>query len=205
MDTTAVVFAAPGQLALKALPLVPARSAACALSMWSFSGISTGTERLLWTGTCPASPAWVIRWCPATKLSAACQQAPRGCGLVGRRSGLCSGRQLLWPGARPVWRRRKAALPLRLKSSTQIDESLGENGTLSRWRQRHIMPSRLAHCRNWSLAMAFWAGLMARIALALGGSPTVWETQRFKAEQARRRTMSLSLIAGHAQRLCLHH
>ncbi|TVQ87201.1 MAG: chlorophyll synthesis pathway protein BchC [Chromatiaceae bacterium] len=55
MSTLAVVFEQPQQLALKRLALSAAGPADCVVDI-AFSGISTGTERLLWTGRMPPFP-----------------------------------------------------------------------------------------------------------------------------------------------------
>ncbi len=53
--TTAVVFEEPHQLSVRELTLVPATDADVLVAM-RWSGISTGTERMLWTGTMPPFP-----------------------------------------------------------------------------------------------------------------------------------------------------
>jgi len=55
VNTLAVVFEAPLQLAVRELTLVPSTSADVVVAM-RWSGISTGTERMLWTGTMPPFP-----------------------------------------------------------------------------------------------------------------------------------------------------
>ncbi|MCF7996833.1 MAG: chlorophyll synthesis pathway protein BchC, partial [Chromatiaceae bacterium] len=55
MSAFAVVLDQPRQLALKRLELTPAADADCVVDI-DFSGISTGTERLLWTGRMPPFP-----------------------------------------------------------------------------------------------------------------------------------------------------
>lgn len=55
MDTTAVVFERPGTLGLKRLALSPPTDGDVMVDV-EWSGISTGTERLLWSGTMPAFP-----------------------------------------------------------------------------------------------------------------------------------------------------
>lgn len=55
MNTTAVVFEEPLQLSVRELTLVPATDADVLVAM-KWSGISTGTERMLWTGTMPPFP-----------------------------------------------------------------------------------------------------------------------------------------------------
>ena len=55
MQAQAIVFQAPQQLLVKALDL-PQPGAGEIEVQVEFSGISTGTERLLWDGTMPAFP-----------------------------------------------------------------------------------------------------------------------------------------------------
>ena len=55
MDTTAVVFERPGTLGLKRLALSPPSESDVVVDV-EWTGISTGTERLLWNGTMPAFP-----------------------------------------------------------------------------------------------------------------------------------------------------
>ena len=55
VKTRAVVFEQPQQLSVRELTLVPATDADVLVAM-RWSGISTGTERMLWTGTMPPFP-----------------------------------------------------------------------------------------------------------------------------------------------------
>ncbi len=55
MDTVAVVLEGPEQLSLRRLALQPVAPADVVVDV-AWSGISTGTERLLWTGRMPAFP-----------------------------------------------------------------------------------------------------------------------------------------------------
>jgi 3-hydroxyethyl bacteriochlorophyllide a dehydrogenase len=55
LETLAVVLNAPEQLALARLPLTPMAADECAVDI-AWSGISTGTERLLWSGRMPHFP-----------------------------------------------------------------------------------------------------------------------------------------------------
>ncbi len=55
VETLAVVFEHPKQLSVRTLTLVPATDADVLVAM-RWSGISTGTERMLWTGTMPPFP-----------------------------------------------------------------------------------------------------------------------------------------------------
>ena len=55
MDALAVILGGPEQLAVQRLPLTPAADTDAVVAV-SWSGISTGTERLLWSGRMPPFP-----------------------------------------------------------------------------------------------------------------------------------------------------
>jgi len=55
VETTAVVFERPGSLTLQRLDVTPPQEGDVLVDV-RWSGISTGTERLLWNGTMPAFP-----------------------------------------------------------------------------------------------------------------------------------------------------
>jgi 3-hydroxyethyl bacteriochlorophyllide a dehydrogenase len=92
MKTTAVVLEQPEQLKLSTLPLTAPGDGDVVVDI-DFSGISTGTERLLWNGRMPMFPAWATRWCPAMNRWAACVEA-------GPLAQPCVGERVFVPGAR---------------------------------------------------------------------------------------------------------
>jgi bacteriochlorophyllide a dehydrogenase len=174
MDTTAVVFSAPGQLALEALPLIPDEDQTTLVDV-EFSGISTGTERLLWTGDMPDFPGMGYPLVP-------------GYETVGRvaktalHSGLSEGDLVFVPGANcygPVRglfggaASRIAINPARL---TKIDENLGENGVMLALAATAHHAVALAGVPELIIGHGALGRLIARISVALGGAPTVWET-----------------------------
>ena len=55
METTAVIFDAPGSLEMRKTALTAMDSGDVRVDI-HYSGISTGTEKLLWTGQMPAFP-----------------------------------------------------------------------------------------------------------------------------------------------------
>jgi len=55
LNTTAVVLEEPERVVLSRLPLTPATERDVVVDI-AFSGISTGTEKLLWTGRMPQFP-----------------------------------------------------------------------------------------------------------------------------------------------------
>jgi bacteriochlorophyllide a dehydrogenase len=175
MNTTAVVFAAPGQLSLTALPLIPPDGLFATVDV-SFSGISTGTERLLWTGDMPGFPGMGYPLVPGYETVARVTKVPKGFGL-------CEGDLVFVPGANcygPVRglfggaAKRIAISPSKL---TKIDESLGENGTLLALAATAHHAATLGRLPDLVIGHGVLGRLIARIVVALGGKPTVWETQ----------------------------
>ena len=175
MNTTAVVFAAPGQLSLKALPLIPPDGPHAIVDV-AFSGISTGTERLLWTGDMPGFPGMGYPLVPGYETVARVGKAPKD-------AGLSEGDLVFVPGANcygPVRglfggaAKRIAINPAKL---TKIDESLGENGTLLALAATAHHAVTLGRLPELVIGHGVLGRLIARIVVALGGKPVVWETQ----------------------------
>lgn len=173
MDTTAVVFAAPGQLTLKALPLSPPEGATALVDV-HFSAISTGTERLLWTGDMPAFPGMGYPLVPGYETVGRVSKAPRN-------SGLHEGDLVFVPGANcygPVRglfggaSQRIATAPGKL---IPLDESLHETGTLLALAATACHAVTLGRLPDLIVGHGVLGRLMARITLALGGKPVVWE------------------------------
>ena len=69
LSSLAVVLEQPQRIALSRLPLdAPAAGDVVVETEWS--GVSTGTERLLFTAECHVSRAWDTHSFPATRASA---------------------------------------------------------------------------------------------------------------------------------------
>ena len=69
MEALAVVINRPESLSVCRLPLTPPGDDDVVVDI-AWSGISTGTERLLWQGRMPPFPGMGIRWFPDTNPSA---------------------------------------------------------------------------------------------------------------------------------------
>jgi bacteriochlorophyllide a dehydrogenase len=175
MDTTAVVFTSPGQLKLQALPLIPP-DGPYALVDVSFSGISTGTERLLWTGNMPAFPGMGYPLVPGYETIARVAKAPK-------KSGLAEGDLVYVPGAncygavRGLFGGAAQRIAIAPSKLTRIDETLGEEGTLLALAATAHHAVALSRLPELIVGHGVLGRLVARITVALGGSPKVWETQ----------------------------
>ena len=92
MDALAVVLAAPEALALNRLPITEPGEADIAVAV-EWSGISTGTERLLWSGRMPDFPGMGYPLVPGYEAVGRVERA-------GPRSGVQVGERVFVPGAR---------------------------------------------------------------------------------------------------------
>jgi bacteriochlorophyllide a dehydrogenase len=128
LEALAVVLEAPERLALQRLPLTPPEAGDVVVDM-EWSGISTGTERLLWSGTMPPFPGMGYPLVPGYESVGRVSYA-------GPDSGLTVGQRVFVPGARCYGEvrglfggaaSRVVAPGARL---LPVPESLGEQGVL---------------------------------------------------------------------------
>ncbi len=181
----AIVFDAPGQLSVQHLDLKPFEAGDVEVEV-GFSGISTGTERLLWDGTMPAFPGLGYPLVPGyetvgTVLRASEDQSvevgdwvfvPGSYSFTGVRNIFGgAGSRLIVPHDRVVKVQRELgpkAVLLALAATCYHAVSLGGG------RQPMIAP-------NLIVGHGVMGRLLARITLALGfAAPTVWETQSLR-------------------------
>jgi 3-hydroxyethyl bacteriochlorophyllide a dehydrogenase len=184
MDSQAVVFEAPAQLTLRTLELKPAEDTDVVVEV-AWSGISTGTERLLYTGRMPPFPGLAYPLVPGYESVGEVVDAGSSAkARIGERvfvpgsagfktvRGLFGGaaRRLVAPSARVV----------------SIDPALGETGVLI------ALAATAAHAiaggqtaPDLIVGHGVLGRLLARITVALGASaPTVWETHAARRDGA---------------------
>jgi 3-hydroxyethyl bacteriochlorophyllide a dehydrogenase len=177
LDTLAVLLNAPESLALSRVSLVDPGEADVVVDV-EWSGISTGTERLLYTGRMPPFPGMGYPLVPGYesvgRIVAAGPQAGRevgarvfvpGARCFGEVRGLFGGAasRLVVPGVR----------------AHPIDDGLGERGVLLALAATayHAVTAPGATLPDLIIGHGVLGRLIARITLALGGeAPTVWET-----------------------------
>ena len=174
MNTTAVVFTSPRNLALQSLPLVPPDGPHAIVDV-NFSGISTGTERLLWTGDMPPFPGMGYPLVPGYETVARVADAPKN-------SGLSEGDLVFVPGAncygsvRGLFGGAAKRIVIAPAKLTKIDETIGENGTLLALAATAHHAVVLGKLPELIIGHGVLGRLIARITVALGGAPVVWET-----------------------------
>lgn len=184
MDTVAVVLEAPEQLSLQTLGLCDASSNDVVVNV-EWSGISTGTERLLWSGKMPPFPGLAYPLVPGYesvgRIVAAGSDAtgrigetvfiPGSTGFIGAR-GLFGGAasKLVAPSSRVI----------------SIGDNLGQQGVLIALAAtaRHAI-SDGANPPELIVGHGVLGRLMARVVLAEHGfAPVVWESNPVRAEGA---------------------
>jgi bacteriochlorophyllide a dehydrogenase len=178
LDSVAVVFQNPGQLALTELPLSP-MGAEDVLVNVMHSGISTGTERLLWTGRMPQFPGMGYPLVPGYESVGRVVDAG-----VDARSRI--GDFVFVPGAKCYGEVKglfggsasKVILPA--SRAMTIAESLADRGVLLALAATayHVAPGASGATSQPDLIIGHGVlgRLVARLAVAAGAKPTVWET-----------------------------
>jgi 3-hydroxyethyl bacteriochlorophyllide a dehydrogenase len=179
MDAVAVVLQQPKDLTLRRIDIISPGEADVVVDI-DYSGISTGTERLLWSGNMPAFPGMGYPLVPGYesvgRIAAAGAQAGRGVGeyvfvpgsnCFGEVRGLFGGAasRLVVPGARTM----------------PIGATLGERGVLlalaaTAYHAVAQQPPELI------VGHGALGRLAARIVIALGhAAPLVWESNPARA------------------------
>ena len=177
-ETTAVVFEQPGHLALSQVGLAAPGEGDCVVDI-EWSGISTGTERLLWLGEMPDFPGMGYPLVPGYESVGRVVSG-------GDASGLRAGDRVFVPGSRGfvdvngLFGGAAARVVAPATRLVPIGEGLAEEGVLL------ALAATAYHALavHGDLALpqlvvghGVLGRLIARLVLALDGEPpTVWET-----------------------------
>lgn len=175
----AVVFEQPGQLAVRSVGLVSPGNSDCVVDV-EWSGISTGTERLLWLGDMPAFPGLAYPLVPG-------YESVGRVSAVGSDCDLMLGQRVFVPGSRGftdvqgLFGGAAQRLVVDAGRVTPLAESLGEEATLlalAATAYRAVTRGPAGSLPDLIIGHGVLGRLAARMVLALGGpAPTVWENQ----------------------------
>ncbi len=185
MHSLAVVMEEPGRIALRPVELKPLGEDDLLVEI-AWSGISTGTERLLWSGRMPPFPGLGYPLVPGYESIGRVTDAggaargrigetvfvPGSAGFVDMR-GLFGGaaRRLVAPSARVV----------------SVADTLAERGVLIALAAtaRHAIAGGAGGGPDLIIGHGVLGRLLARLAVIAGGpTPTVWETNPIRAHGA---------------------
>ena len=175
---------APHDLAVTRLALVEAGPADVVVET-RWSGISTGTERLLYTGRMPSFPGMGYPLVPGYESVGTVVQA-------GEAAGVAVGQSVFVPGAicfgeiRSLFGATASRLVVPGSRVVPISDTLGERGVLLALAAtaRHALAPPHA-LPDLIVGHGVLGRLLARLTVLMGGSPTVWEQDAGRALGAR--------------------
>jgi bacteriochlorophyllide a dehydrogenase len=176
METIAVVLKQPEHVDLDRLALTAPTSEDVVVDV-DWSGVSTGTERLLWSGRMPSFPGMGYPLVPGYESVGEVVEA-------GSASGLLPGQHVFVPGAkcfgevRGLFGASASRLVVAAKRVVPIDAQLGERGILLALAATayHAIAAKGAVAPDCIVGHGVLGRLLARISIALGNQPpTVWE------------------------------
>jgi 3-hydroxyethyl bacteriochlorophyllide a dehydrogenase len=175
VDAVAIILEAPERLALRSLSLLPMTPGDVLVEI-DWSGVSSGTEKLLWTGRMPSFPGMGYPLVPGYESIGRIVDAGADArGRVGEwvfvpgASCFQEARGLFGGSARRVSLPQARAIP--------IPESLGREGILLALAATARHAIEVGGVPDLVIGHGILGRLIARIAIAIGGdAPAVWET-----------------------------
>jgi 3-hydroxyethyl bacteriochlorophyllide a dehydrogenase len=184
VETLAILLSAPEQLSLSRLKLTPPGAQDVVVDI-DWSGISTGTERLLWSGRMPSFPGMGYPLVPGYESVGEVIEA-------GADSPIAKGSVVFVPGAncygsvRGLFGGASSELVTASDRVVEIGPDLQEKGVLFALAATayHAVEMAGANLPDLIVGHGVMGRLMARIVVARGGSPTVWDTQAERLEGA---------------------
>lgn len=184
MNALAVVLERPERLVLSRLELTPPGDDDVVVDI-EWSGISTGTERLLWSGRMPPFPGMGYPLVPG-------YESVGRVSAVGTRAGACVGDRVFVPGARcfgdvrGLFGGAAARVVVPGAKVVRFDERLGEQGVLLALAATayHVAAGPGASQPDLIIGHGVLGRLLARLAVVAGGEPMVWETNPGRAAGA---------------------
>lgn len=181
LSATAVVFEGAEKLALHELGLTAPTETDLVVDI-DWSGVSTGTERLLWTGRMPPFPGMGYPLVPGYEgVGRVIQAGAAHEALIGGTVFVPGSRG--FNGVRGLFGGAASRVVVAADRVTPIDETLGDRGVL-------IALAATAHhaiaggaIPDLIVGHGVLGRLLARLAIALGGAaPVVWEIDPVRAD-----------------------
>jgi 3-hydroxyethyl bacteriochlorophyllide a dehydrogenase len=182
MKATAVVLEQPEHLVFRELDLAPAGEDDVVVDI-AWSGISTGTEKLLWTGRMPSFPGMGYPLVPGYESVGTITAA-------GAHSGRTVGEQVFVPGAkcygdvRGLFGGAASRVVIPGARALPVSAELGERAVLLALAATAQHALSLAGPPDLIVGHGVLGRLIARLAVLVGAAPVVWEHNATRAEGA---------------------
>ncbi len=176
LETNAVILSAPGKLSLDTVGITAPSSEDIVVQI-RHSGISTGTEKLFWTGEMPPFPGMGYPLIPGYEAAGEVVEA-------GADSGYRVGEHVFVPGANcyegahGLFGAAAQTIVTKAARVTRIDRELGAAGALLALAAtaRHAMAGPNKAVPDLIIGHGVLGRLLARLTIASGApTPTVWE------------------------------
>lgn len=190
MDTLAVVINAPERLEVRRVALNPPAPGQVVVEV-EWSGISTGTERLLWTGKMPPFPGMGYPLVPGYESVGRVVEVLPG---EGGAAPLKVGQRVFVPGAscysevRGLFGGAAARVIVQAARLTPLPEEVGEEGVLLALAgtAQHALAGGHEADKDDVLIVGHGVlgRLLARLVVVAGGHPVVWEKNPARAAGA---------------------
>jgi 3-hydroxyethyl bacteriochlorophyllide a dehydrogenase len=184
MNAHAILLHEPRKLALAELSLNDPKADDVVVDI-AWSGISTGTEKLLWSGKMPAFPGMGYPLVPGYESVGRVVEA-------GKDSDRSSGQFVFVPGAncyreaRGLFGGASSRVVVAGRKTFPVAETLGSKAVLLALgaTAHHAVSPQTHALPGLIVGHGVLGRLIARIAVAHGGAPTVWETNPLRQEGA---------------------
>lgn len=183
MRTLAVVLQEPQRLVFDEVDLIPATSSDIVVDV-SWSGISTGTEKLLWSGAMPPFPGLQYPLVPGYETAGVVSAA-------GPNSGHVVGQHVFVPGSRGfkhvsgLFGGAARRLVVSGAKARAVDPAIGEDCVLLALAATAHHAVAGGRSPELIVGHGVLGRLIARVALALDAPPpTIWETNAQRREGA---------------------
>jgi 3-hydroxyethyl bacteriochlorophyllide a dehydrogenase len=173
METLAVVVEEPGRVVLRRLGMAPAEGDDLVVAV-EFSGISMGTEKLMFNGSMPAFPGMGYPLVPGYEaVGRVIDAGPDAKARIGEQVFVPGSSKFI--GARGLFGGSAQTLITGSPRVLSIPEGMGENAvlmSLAATAQHALAGGELP---DLIIGHGVLGRLLARMAVAQGQSPTVWE------------------------------
>ncbi len=183
MRTAAIVLQQPERLALQEVELLPAGDADILVEV-EWSGISTGTERLFWSGRMPPFPGMGYPLVPG-------YESVGRVAAAGPASGHAVGERVFVPGSRGfkdvrgLFGGAASTLVAAGDRAVTLDDDLGEHGVLLALAATAYHAISAGTPADLIVGHGVLGRLLARLCIALGGEPpVVWEIRSDRTQGA---------------------